>query len=129
MATSTDQAVFKKPVQFSLVEANPENGMVRDVAPEEVIRHKENLIFVDVRTPEEFVGELGHIDGARLFTLPTLPDHIDSLPKTASIVFVCRSGARSARATAFALQSGFEHVFNMKGGMLRWNELSLPTAL
>jgi rhodanese-related sulfurtransferase len=65
--------------------------------------------------------------GARLIVLNNLPGEIDSLPKDEPIVFICRSGARSARATAFVQEHGFMDVYNMKGGMLRWNELKLPT--
>ncbi|MGE4130194.1 MAG: rhodanese-like domain-containing protein [Bdellovibrionales bacterium] len=47
------------------------------------------------------------------------------MPKDKTVVFVCRSGARSGRATAFAFEQGFKYVYNMKGGMIRWNELNL----
>ena len=80
----------------------------------------------DVRQPDEYVGELGHIAGAELLVLDTLPDQLAKLPKDRTIVFVCRSGGRSGKATAYALMNGFTQVFNMQGGMLRWNQLQLP---
>ena len=39
---------------------------------------------------------------------------------------VCRAGVRSATAAALLTGLGFEHVWNMKGGMLDWNEAGLP---
>ena len=111
---------------FKTMTENPEFSMVIDLAPEEVVQYLGRVHMVDVRTSDEFVGELGHIKDAELITLPLLPDHMGTLPRDKIIVFVCRSGGRSARAAAFAKQNGLEQVFNMKGGMLRWNELSLP---
>jgi rhodanese-related sulfurtransferase len=42
------------------------------------------------------------------------------LDKTKPTVLVCRSGARSARATLLLQQNGFQRVANVTGGMLRW---------
>ena len=37
------------------------------------------LLVLDVRSPEEFVGELGHIDGALLLLLPELKGRLSEL--------------------------------------------------
>lgn len=100
---------------------------VFDVTPQEVQQNSSQLLLVDVRRPDEYTGELGHIPGTQLIVLDTLPQHIENLPKDKTIVFVCRSGARSARATAFAHECGLPEVYNMKGGMILWNELKLET--
>lgn len=105
---------------------NPDFEGVFDISPEELSRHTDGVAMIDVREPAEYTGELGHIRGTQLIVLQTLPDHLDALPKDKPIVFVCRSGGRSARATAFAKSNGFEQVYNMKGGMLLWNSLGLP---
>ncbi len=109
---------------------NPDMNGVFDVSPEEVaqiIAAKSNdLYLVDVRENSEFSGELGHIPAAHLIVLGSLPDHVGSLPKDKSIVFICRSGGRSARASAFAQANGLTDVYNMRGGMLLWNSLKLP---
>jgi rhodanese-related sulfurtransferase len=36
------------------------------------------------------------------------------------VVLICRAGVRSATAAAILASLGFEHVFNLKGGMLDW---------
>ena len=87
------------------------------------------MLLIDVRMPQEYTGELGHIKGTKLIPLPTLPDHLSELPKDATIVFICKSGGRSAQASAFAHSHGFEQTFNLKGGMLQWNEQRLPVEL
>jgi glyoxylase-like metal-dependent hydrolase (beta-lactamase superfamily II)/rhodanese-related sulfurtransferase len=86
-------------------------------------------LLLDVREPEEFVGELGHIAGALHVPLDVLERR---LPKLAGylgreVVVVCRSGARSATAGAILRQAGFGHVRNLAGGMLEWNARRLPT--
>jgi rhodanese-related sulfurtransferase len=112
-------------MEFKTKEQNPQVEDVYDVDPKEVSDHQENLELIDVRREDEYVGELGHIPGSRLVTLDTLNAHINSLSKTKTIVFVCRSGGRSASATAMALAHGFNNVYNMKGGMILWNEYGL----
>lgn len=117
----------KAPVTFSSAKPNPHASMVTDISAEELSQKLSTVHLVDVRRPDEYTGELGHIAGTQLMTLDTIPEHIESLPKDEPVVFVCRSGGRSAQASAYALQNGFKHVFNMQGGMLKWNELGLPT--
>ncbi|MET0591893.1 MAG: MBL fold metallo-hydrolase [Polyangiaceae bacterium] len=85
-------------------------------------------LLVDVREPGEFVGELGHIQGALLVPLDALERR---LPKLAGyvdrdVVVVCRAGARSASAGAILRRAGFRRVMNLHGGMLAWVEAGLP---
>lgn len=116
----------RKRVDFASKTENPHFADVYDVTPGEVHSAQNQLKLIDVREPEEYVGELGHIPGAELIVLNRLPEKLEKLPKDQTVVFVCRSGGRSAQATAFAKMNGFEHVYNMQGGMLLWNQLQLP---
>ncbi len=117
----------KEPVSFTSATSNPDYSDVKDIAPDELARKKNSVHVVDVRRPDEYTGELGHIGGAKLMTLDTVPDRLHELPKDETIVFVCRSGGRSGRASAFALENGFKDVYNLGGGMILWNELGLET--
>ncbi len=85
-------------------------------------------IVLDVREPEEFTGELGHVRAALLVPMDLLERR---LPKLAGyvdreIVVVCRAGARSASAAAMLRTAGFRRVANLSGGMLAWSDRSLP---
>jgi glyoxylase-like metal-dependent hydrolase (beta-lactamase superfamily II)/rhodanese-related sulfurtransferase len=85
-------------------------------------------LILDVREPEEFVGDLGHIEGALLVPLDSLQQR---LPKLAGyherpVAVICRAGARSASACAILEHAGFAHVSNLTGGMLAWSEAGLP---
>lgn len=83
--------------------------------------------LIDVRTPEEFTGELGHIAGAELIILgPELTTFLQSGNREEEIVFVCRSGNRSGQATTESQQLGYKATSNMVGGMIQWNRLGFP---
>lgn len=118
---------MSKFTSFSTAETNPDLNIVEDISPDELNAKKENITLIDVRSPEEYVGELGHVPNSQLITLDTLMDQIDSIPKDKTVVFICRSGRRSANATAIAKDNGFESAYNMKGGMILWNEMGLTT--
>jgi glyoxylase-like metal-dependent hydrolase (beta-lactamase superfamily II) len=115
-------------VAFPLVQ---EVAAVPAVDPPSVarrLREPEPPLLVDVREPEEFVGELGHIEGAILVPMDALEHR---LPKLAGyvdreVVVVCRAGARSASAAAMLVRAGFSRVANLDGGMLAWARASLP---
>ncbi len=100
--------------------------MIPEIQPNEVHLNPTLYTIIDVRTSQEFSGELGHIDGATLHTLDSLGEKIKTIPTTKPIVFVCRSGARSGQAAAYAQSIGIGNCFNMVGGMLLWNDLKLP---
>lgn len=116
-------------VDFTSTEENLHYEGVLDIDPVELSKKLDQVELIDVRLDEEYIGELGHIPGARLMTLDTLEDHLNEIPKDKTVVFICRSGARSARATALAQANGFKSVYNLKGGMILWNEYRLKTEI
>jgi sulfur dioxygenase len=83
--------------------------------------------IIDVRGSDEYNNELGHIQNSHLVTLgPDLEEVLHHEDKKEEIVFVCRSGKRSAVATKMAIELGFQKVYNLHGGMIEWRELDLP---
>lgn len=95
---------------------------VPDITPMELatqLLSKDKVPFVlDVREPQEF--EMGHIEGAKLIPLGSLPDRMAEVPKDKPVVVVCRSGNRSSRAAAFLTEQGFTNIENLMGGMIAW---------
>jgi glyoxylase-like metal-dependent hydrolase (beta-lactamase superfamily II)/rhodanese-related sulfurtransferase len=85
-------------------------------------------VLLDVREAEEFSGELGHIHGSVLIPLRHLPERAKELDRfrDREIIAICRAGVRSTTAAAILVGLGFEHVCNLKGGMLDWNDAKLP---
>lgn len=101
---------------------------VPETSCEEVSKEGKNLRLIDVRTPEEFYSKDGHIEGAELVTIgPELTAFLKKTNPQEKIVFICRSGARSAKATAESMNLGFNSTSSMTGGMLRWKQLGYPT--
>lgn len=81
------------------------------------------ILIIDVREPSEF--QEGHIPQSQLMPLGTLEQQWASLPSEQTIYVSCRSGNRSAMATAQLLSAGYKAV-NLRGGMLEWTRLRLP---
>ncbi|NMP21931.1 rhodanese-like domain-containing protein [Sulfobacillus harzensis] len=75
-------------------------------------------LVIDVRTIGEFRS--GHIPGARLIPLGELGRRMDEIPKDQPVVTVCRSGSRSQMAAKQLKKAGYD-VYNMAGGMMRWD--------
>ena len=85
-------------------------------------------LLLDVREPEEFTGELGHIEGSLLVPMDALEHRLPKLTGYVDreVVVVCRAGARSASAGAILRRAGFHEVYNLHGGMLAWAAAGLP---
>jgi rhodanese-related sulfurtransferase len=73
------------------------------------------------------MGEIaaGTVSGAEAVPLHTLPVRVNEFSRDEKLVFICRSGARSAQACMFLLQQGFENVYNLRGGMIGWVQSGL----
>ncbi|MBP6951946.1 MAG: rhodanese-like domain-containing protein [Alphaproteobacteria bacterium] len=94
-----------------------------EITIEDVQLHREKYILVDVREPHELIGPEGHIEGAILATLGWALTHfLEFANPDKEYVFICRSGVRSGKACELAYNHGFTKSYNMKGGMLAWNE-------
>ena len=107
-----------------------ELNQVRQLTPNQVQSLTETSpapIILDVREPDEYTGELGHISGSILIPLKDLTSRAEELEryKDAHVIAVCRAGVRSTTAAAILTGLGFEHVSNLKGGMLEWNNCKL----
>jgi hydroxyacylglutathione hydrolase len=89
---------------------------ILDLDPQNV--NPKDFILIDVRKPEEYYDELGHIADSLLYTLgPDLEKFLDTADPSQKYLFICRSGGRSARAARIAQTRGFQNIFNLKGGM------------
>ena len=90
-----------------------------------MINH-EDAVILDVRSIKEFND--GHIVNAINIPLNGLGSNLKQMEKHRSkpIVMVCRSGSRSGSACSMMRKNGFENVKNLRGGMLAWENASLP---
>ncbi len=88
-----------------------------------LMEHSSEVQIVDVRPAEEIAGALGTIEGATLLALDNIAQASERLDKQRPIVVICRSGGRSAQATAKLMKAGFANVANLQGGALRWSAI------
>lgn len=85
------------------------------------------FVILDVRTPEEYAD--GHIEKALNldYYSETFRDELDELDKGKTYLVYCRSGKRSRAAADIMEELGFGNGYNMRGGIVQWQEDGLPT--
>lgn len=82
-----------------------------------------HAFLLDVRESDEWAA--GHAPGATHIPLSQLPSRVGELPADRQVVALCRSGGRSARATAFLRERGID-AHNYEGGMHAWAAVGHP---
>jgi rhodanese-related sulfurtransferase len=85
---------------------------------------KGGVELIDVREPNEFSS--GHLPGAKLIPLATLPTKATELDDSKPILFVCGVGQRSALAAEYAAAAGKKNLYNIDGGTEGWVKSGLP---
>lgn len=90
----------------------------------------EDIYLLDVRGPDEFAGELGHVAGAHNIPLPDLQQRMNEMGDYLEhpVAIFCKTDKRSAKAALLLTEEGFADVHIVRGGMTQWNEESLPVS-
>ena len=102
-------------------------GGVKNIGPTDATRmlNHENAVMIDMRALKDY--KAGHIVNA--VHLPECTDDalkgLEKFRKQPLIVY-CRSGQRSNGVCSKLRKQGFEPVYNLKGGVLAWQNESLP---
>lgn len=91
---------------------------------------KGEAVMVDVREPHEYAEV--HARGVRLIPVNSVMGEVKQIRDYAGgkdVLFICKSGQRSALAAEFATAAGLEDLplYNVEGGTLAWVEAGLPT--
>jgi len=92
----------------------------------EKITSTPDAVILDVRTPGEF--SQGHIQNAINISWndPTFDGKINNIAKNAPIFIYCLSGSRSMSAANFMRKNGYDKVYELMGGMMKWSMANLP---
>ena len=79
---------------------------------EQRVSQREDILIIDVREADEFVGPFGHIPGARHIALGDIQGRIEQLSgeKERPIALVCRTDKRSASAAALLGAAGANRI-------------------
>lgn len=90
-----------------------------------LINHDDALV-IDVREEKEY--NEGHVTDSRHIPLSKLKGKIEELEsyKGKPILALCRSGSRSGVACGMLRKEQFEQVYNLKGGVMAWQNAGLP---
>jgi len=108
-------------------------GTEYEIYPSDVvekIQNKEDIVLLDVRTPEEY-AEI-HLQGAILLPVQVLSQEtlneigLGEDAKNKEIIIYCRSGARSQTAYNIMNSLGYTNIKSVAGGMVHWEEDEYP---
>jgi glyoxylase-like metal-dependent hydrolase (beta-lactamase superfamily II)/rhodanese-related sulfurtransferase len=128
-----DPQLPESPVSVATCCAAPSAGTARRSIPEvdpaerrvELEQAARDARWVDVREPWEFAH--GRIPQTRSVPLSALGFHLAQLESPEPLTLSCRSGVRSMTAARTLERLGITaRPFNLKGGILRWQELGYP---
>jgi rhodanese-related sulfurtransferase len=101
---------------------------VKSLSPAEatlLINHQD-AVLIDVRDPHEL--KEGTILNSIHIPIGQFKDSLGKLEKYRDrpVIIACRSGSRSHSACATLARAGFSQVHNLQGGVLAWQNASLP---
>ena len=87
----------------------------------EKLKTNENPQLLDVRTQEEYGVE--HIDNAKNVNWngDDFVAKVNSYDKSKPIFVYCKVGGRSAQAANKLAELGFKEIYNLNGGIMKWN--------
>jgi rhodanese-related sulfurtransferase len=85
-----------------------------------LISTSNNLVILDVRTPEEV--SQGTLPNATIIDInsPNFESEVLKLDKSKPTLVYCKAGVRSTKACELMNKAGFEKLYNMKEGYSNW---------
>lgn len=86
-----------------------------------------NVQVIDAREPWEHAE--GHVPGSLRIQHMAVLVQADKLARDRPILFICKSGARSAVAAEFAASLGITDLYNVEGGHEAWAAAGYPMDL
>lgn len=99
---------------------------VKEISPTDAQQRQreQTAIIVDVREQDEWQD--GHIPGAKHIPLGDMQARAEEILSSPAVIFVCRSGSRSASAAKAFERVGHPDVSSLAGGLQAWQRAGLP---
>lgn len=106
-------------------------SMIPQVTADDVYKalaEKNDVIYLDVRTPGEFSKE--RIEGSINVPVDEVADKIGAVisDKNKKVYCYCLSGSRSAIAVDQMVLLGYTNIYSMTNGLLMWRAKKYPLA-
>jgi thioredoxin len=94
----------------------------------EKIKSNGAIQLLDVRTPDEFNDQ--HIDQATNINWngADFEQKVAVLDKSKPVYIYCKSGGRSAKAANKLAEMGYTKIYELDGGMMKWNAAGMSEA-
>jgi rhodanese-related sulfurtransferase len=120
---TTTEAV---PVEVKGEKVEVPGGAYTDASVAELQKMLANKDFTFVNVHIPFEGDIAGTDVSIPYN--EIEQNLSKLPadKDAKIVLYCRSGRMSSIAAETLVGLGYINVWNLKGGMVEWEEAGLP---
>lgn len=127
--TMTLRFIFVLLLSFTMLSCKGQTSKnIQTIAPEafaKKINETPKAQILDVRTPEEFASE--HIDNA--VNINWLGDSFvsgaEKFDKSKPVFVYCKIGGRSSKAAAKLAELGFKNIYELEGGIMKWNAAGL----
>lgn len=107
---------------------NVSGGAYTDLNSDELntLLKNKDFVFVNVHIP--FEGNIANTDLSIPYDQIAEPIYLSQLPTdtNAKIVLYCRSGRMSAIAAEVLVKKGYTNIWNLKDGMLDWEQSDYP---
>jgi len=107
---------------------NVSGGAYTDLNSDELNAMLKNKDFVFVNVHIPFEGDIANTDLSIPYDQIAEPFYLSQLPTdtNAKIVLYCRSGRMSAIAAEVLVGQGYTNIWNLKDGMLDWEQSDYP---
>ncbi|MBM7855477.1 NADPH-dependent 2,4-dienoyl-CoA reductase/sulfur reductase-like enzyme/rhodanese-related sulfurtransferase [Desulfohalotomaculum tongense] len=86
----------------------------------EKVERGEDMVLLDVRTPEQFAPKHFKDDRVMQVTLGDLRERINEIPRDKEIITICAMGSRAYEAARILQGAGFKDVKILEGGYNAW---------
>lgn len=107
-------------------QSSPQGNLLNPNAFRAAVNDEREEVLLDVRTPEEY--NEGHIKGA--LNLDWNNENFEreaaQLDRDKPLFVYCKSGGRSAAATQALRNMGFTRVYELEGGIKKWQKAGMP---
>ncbi|MCU1541815.1 MAG: sulfurtransferase, partial [Arthrobacter sp.] len=96
---------------------------MKSISVQELAALGQDALIVDVREDNEFAAV--RVAGTTSIPLSRFVQSLADVPAPGAVYVLCAAGARSAQATAYLADHGYDAV-NVTGGINEWQLAGLP---